>query len=65
MKKLGDAVWDIVGDLKQCGLATKHILSIGGMALAFSNPVSFAFHIGKDLIVNGVQIYKEMNDSVV
>ena len=35
------------------------------MAAIFSNPVSFAYHIGKDLIVNGVQIYEEINDSVL
>jgi len=27
------------------------------MALVFSSPSSFAWHVGKDLLVNGVQIY--------
>jgi hypothetical protein len=27
------------------------------MALVLSNPSSFAWHVGKDLLVNGVQIY--------
>jgi hypothetical protein len=30
------------------------------MAHGFSNPFSFAYHVGRDLVVNGVDIYKEM-----
>lgn len=34
------------------------------MAAIFSNPASFAFHTGKDIIVNGVEIYHDVKDSV-
>jgi len=29
-----------------------------------SNPKSFAFHVGKDLLVNGKDIYKETKTAV-
>ena len=31
---------------------------------AMSNPKDFAFHIGKDLVVNGKDIYREINTAV-
>jgi len=34
------------------------------MALLFKSPWSFAYHVGKDLVVNGVQIYKEISAAV-
>jgi len=34
------------------------------MAAVYSNPWSFAYHIGKDLIVNGVSIFKDTESSV-
>jgi hypothetical protein len=29
-----------------------------------SNPSTFAFHVGKDLVVNGRDIYREINTAV-
>lgn len=29
------------------------------------NPQSFAFHVGKDLLINGRDIYSEVNTAVV
>jgi len=34
------------------------------MAAVYSNPWSFAYHVGKDLIVNGVTIFKDTEDSI-
>lgn len=34
------------------------------MAAIFESPTSFIYHVGKDLIVNGSQIYHEIDDSV-
>jgi hypothetical protein len=34
------------------------------MALVLFNPFSFFFHIGEDLIVNGVRIYKDISYSI-
>lgn len=34
------------------------------MAAAFSSPTAFAWHVGKDLLVNGVDIYHEIDTAV-
>jgi len=34
------------------------------MAAVFSNPASFAYHIGKDIMFNGVNIYHHTTDAV-
>lgn len=37
---------------------------LSGMVKSFSNPTAFAYHVGKDLLVNGRDIYSEINASV-
>jgi len=34
------------------------------MVEVFSSPESFAYHVGKDLLLNGVSIFKEIEDSI-
>ena len=34
------------------------------MASEFASPTTFAWHLLKDLVVNGVDIYREITDSV-
>ena len=34
------------------------------MAANFASPWSFAYHVGKDLLVNGVAIYHEVDDAI-
>ena len=34
------------------------------MVAVFSNPADFAYHVGKDLLVNGKDIYSEITASV-
>lgn len=34
------------------------------MAAIFASPSSFAYHVGKDLIINGKQIYTEVNTAI-
>ena len=34
------------------------------MVEIFNNPASFVYHVGKDLIVNGRQIYHDVDDSI-
>lgn len=35
------------------------------MLKVFKNPHTFVFHVGKDLMINGVQIYKEISDAIM
>jgi len=34
------------------------------MANSFSSPWSFAYHVGKDLLINGVDIYNDIDHAV-
>ena len=34
------------------------------MAKHFKSPWSFAYHVGKDLLVNGVAIYHDVDDAI-
>jgi hypothetical protein len=34
------------------------------MVEIFNNPASFVYHVGKDLILNGRQIYHDVDDSI-
>jgi hypothetical protein len=34
------------------------------MMAAFNSPKTFAYHVGKDLLFNGVNIYHEVTDAV-
>lgn len=34
------------------------------MVKTFDSPLSFAYHVGKDILVNGVQIYGDINDAI-
>ena len=35
------------------------------LAAVFTSPRSFAYHVGKDLIINGKDIYHEISDAIV
>jgi hypothetical protein len=64
IKKLGDALNDVKDGIKQCEGVEADIEAFEKMLAVFSNPHTFIFHVGKDLMINGVQIYKEVSDSV-
>ena len=34
------------------------------MAENFASPIAFAYHVGKDLLVNGVTIYHDIDDAI-
>ena len=65
LKKLASGVFEIRAALTDCRGVAADFAKLGKMAAIFSNPATFAFHVGKDIIVNGVQIYHEVEDSVV
>jgi len=64
LKILGEAVMQIKGDIKTCEGVVADWEKLEKMAEIFSNPATFIYHVGKDLIVNGKQIYREIDDSV-
>jgi hypothetical protein len=64
IKKLGDAVLEIKDDIAECEGVEADVEKLEKMLVIFSNPTTFFYHLGKDLLINGVQIYKEIDDSV-
>lgn len=62
---MGEVVKEIPAAVKECGLVSVDLAKLTKMAAAFTNPASFVIHVGKDLIINGVTIYREIKDSTV
>merc|ERR1712083_175820 len=51
-------------DLKACKAVESDIVQFVNAFKSMATPTSFAFHVGKDLIVNGANIYHEIYASV-
>lgn len=64
IKKLGDTAKLIQPTLKDCSGVKADWTKLTKMINICSNPYSFAYHVGKDLLVNGVDIFKHVYDSV-
>ena len=54
---VGDAVGDFGTTLQTCESSVQDAEKLVDMASKFSNPWSYVFHIGKDILLNGVDIY--------
>lgn len=50
--------------LRVCHASYAEIADLIKAYSAFTTPESFAYHMGKDLLVNGVDIYKTMNGAI-
>lgn len=64
IEEIGTIVTSISGDLQDCAGGVTGIENLVKMAEGFSSPVDFAYHVGKDLLLHGVDIYSEVNDAV-
>ena len=64
IEMIGTIVKSVSGDVKDCAGGISGIENLVSMAEHFSSPWSFAYHVGKDLLVNGVEIYHEVDDAV-
>ena len=62
--ELGTIVGDIATTVHACMGDVSAIENLIKMADNFKNPLSFAYHVGKDLLVHGVDIYHEINDAI-
>ena len=61
---LGDAVSSVAADLHDCEIAIKDVEKLDKMAKTFQSPWSFAYHVGKDILVDGTDIYKEISGGI-
>jgi hypothetical protein len=54
IKKIGESIFDIRKEISACKGVVVDITKLAAMGAIFSNPITFAFHVGKDIVVNGV-----------
>ena len=64
LKLLGEAIETLPDAMTQCGLAGAQTEKLYELLKSFNSPLSFAYHVGKDLIVNGVQIYHDVENLI-
>lgn len=50
--------------LRECGGSYDSLATLIKSCAAFSSPHAFAYHIGKDLLINGVDIFKHVNAAI-
>lgn len=50
--------------MKDCSNIKADWTKLEKMVSVFSNPTNFAYHVGKDLLINGKNIYSEINTSI-
>ena len=63
---LADALHIIVSAIDTCSQQKDidQLIKLKKMLASFKNPKSFAYHVGKDLLFNGVNIYHEITSAV-
>lgn len=55
---------DIIAATSKCKALKDDMAKLAEMAAVFSNPASFIWHVGKDMLVNGRAIGKEINAAI-
>ena len=64
IEMVGTVVKQLSTDLTDCKKITDDVSELEKMAKNFSSPWKFAYHVGKDLIVDGTQIFHEIDDAI-
>lgn len=64
LKHLAVAVAEMKDEIAACEGVTGDWAKLAKMVAIFDSPASFAYHVGKDLIVNGEDIFNEVADSI-
>jgi len=65
IKEVGVILQTIKAGMSDCSHLKADWQRLAAMASIFSSPTSFAYHVGKDLLVNGKDIFREVEDSIV
>jgi hypothetical protein len=63
-KAVADLVKTVKAGMSDCGHLKADLAKLEAIISDYSTLPSFAWHVGKDLIVNGVDIYRDINDSI-
>jgi len=64
IEMIGTVVSGLSKDLSDCKEVVADVSKLEKMAKSFKSPWSFAYHVGKDLLVDGTEIYHEISDSL-
>ena len=64
LKDIGDGLMTIKKAMSDCKGIKKDWAKLEEMAAVYSNPESAVVHIGKDLVIHGHSIYKELKESI-
>lgn len=64
LAKIAQALEALPAAMQECKASVTEIENLVTMLKAFKSPLSFAYHVGKDLLVNGIQIFKDIEGAV-
>jgi hypothetical protein len=64
MKQIADLLKTVKTGMQDCSSLKADWTKLEAMVAVFSNPTSFAYHVGKDLMVNGQDIFQEIETAV-
>ena len=64
IKLIGESLTEVSNAIADCKGAVEDVENILSVLKEFSSPYSFAFHVGKDLLVNGVNIIHEISAAI-
>jgi hypothetical protein len=64
VKKVADILSEVQKGMSDCSHLKADWEKLAKMAAVFSSPTTFAYHVGKDLMVNGVDIFGEIQDAI-
>ena len=64
IKLIGESLTEVSNAITDCKGAVEDVENILSVLEEFSSPYSFAFHVGKDLLVNGVNIIHEISAAI-
>jgi len=62
--KVGDIVDELETDVADCKITAEDAKTLAKMAKNFTSPWSFIFHFGKNILLNGVDIYNDIQTSL-
>lgn len=61
---LGHALEEVEPIVSDCASITNEWSTIVNWAHTFTNPISFAMHVGEDILLNGTDIYNDIEDAI-
>jgi|TARA_B110000305_G_C19405190_1_gene622328 hypothetical protein len=64
LEDIADLVKQVKAGMSDCSHIKADWEKLVQMAAIFDSPTSFAYHVGKDILVNGVQIFQEIETAV-